>query len=90
MGVRARNVTYMKSPPTLAQATLNHVTAANIRAAMAYSRRTTAMLAEHLTISRQAASRKMAGTTAITVDEVDRIARWLDIAPATLLDRGPT
>lgn len=53
--------------------------AANVRAEMARSKRTQAALAHDIGMKQQALSRRLAGITPFTIDELGRIAEVLEV-----------
>lgn len=64
---------------------LRMMVAANVRAEMARQLYTSRDLADALSISQQAASRRMTGTTDFGLAELERIADWLEIDLGELL-----
>lgn len=83
MGVGVCTVTNMNKQERAPN--LNDTAAAVIRGRMAQQKKTTISLAAALGISRQAAGRKAGGKTAITLDELAVIARWLETTPAEIV-----
>lgn len=59
--------------------------ATEIRAHLARQRKTQAQIAGHLGISQQAVSRRMSGAQPFDVDELHRVAAFLDVPVASLL-----
>ena len=66
-------------------AALNARTAARIRGLMAEQKKSTAGLAGHLGISRQAAAKKVQGHTGLSVDDLEQIAGWLGVESKDLI-----
>ena len=64
----------------------SEMVADNVRAVMARTRTTQHMLAGALGLSQQSVSRRLAGLTPFALDELDVVARVLDVPVATLLD----
>jgi transcriptional regulator with XRE-family HTH domain len=63
--------------------------AAAIRGELARQRRTQRDLAEALGMAQQSVSRRLSGTTPISVGELDAISLYLGVAPAQLLGERP-
>lgn len=59
--------------------TLRAEAAGALRAEMARQKKTSQDLADYLNISQSSANRRMNGQSPIDLDEVDRLARWLDV-----------
>ena len=59
--------------------------AANVRAEMARQRKRQADLGEVLGLTQGAVSKRLNGAVALDVDEVGKIARFLDVSVASLL-----
>lgn len=57
----------------------------NVRAEMARSKRTQAILAHEVGMKQQALSRRLAGHTPFTVDELGRIAAVLNVSLTSLV-----
>lgn len=70
----------MSSPTTTGQRA-----AGALRAEMARQRKTGLDLARLLNCSQSSASRRMTGETVLDLDELGRIAEWLDVPLVTLL-----
>ena len=66
-------------------ATLSELVAAEVRAEMARRNRRGIDLAEHLDISGAALSAKLNGRTPFTLNELQRVADWLDVPLVVLL-----
>lgn len=65
--------------------TLNALVAANIRAELARRRIRHEDLAEGLNLTRPAVSRLVNGQTDLTLSKVEKIARYFDVDPHSLL-----
>lgn len=63
-----------------------HSVADNVRLAMRHKRKTQSDLAEVLGFTRQAVSRRLTGQTDFSVTELQKLAEFLDVPPADLLD----
>jgi transcriptional regulator with XRE-family HTH domain len=68
--------------------TLQSVVSDNIRATTARRRGSQQALAAAIGVTQQSMSLKLSGRRPLTVDELEIIARELEVQPATLLDRG--
>jgi len=62
--------------------------AANVRAEMARQRKRQADLGEVLGLTQGAISKRMSGKIALDVDELGKIAAFLGIDPATLIENA--
>lgn len=58
-----------------------------IRAELARRRKSQADLADALHMTQAAISRRLSGTTPITIDEFFQICHWLGIEPGQMLDQ---
>jgi transcriptional regulator with XRE-family HTH domain len=60
--------------------------AANVRAEMGRKKCNQVVLADRIGMTQQALSRRLAGQTPFTVDELSRVAAALDVLVTTLID----
>lgn len=67
-------------PDTLAESV-----ASEVRAGMARSKRTSLALAEHLGVSHAYVSRRLNGHLPFTLDDLEKIAAFLEVPVASLL-----
>jgi transcriptional regulator with XRE-family HTH domain len=59
-----------------------------IRAEMAWQKRTGVDLAKHLGVAQPTISKRLNGETPFDLDEIERVAEWLGVAPSELIARA--